>query len=97
MYELKIPRPISPSAFSLALLPESLLGDLGVEHSRFMVVAGIRHYKKLLSKKRAEYLQKEKQKAGEMDTFKIFSPFIFLPIFTTENSRALSCDLPRGS
>lgn len=98
MYEPETPCPILPSAFSLALLPESLLGDLGAEHSRLTVVAGIRHYQQLLSKKRAEYLQKEKQKAGEMDTFKIFfSPFISLPIFTTENSRALSCDLPRGS
>lgn len=26
-----------------------------------------------------------------------FSPFILLPIFTTENSRVLSCDLPWGS
>lgn len=41
------------------------------------MVAGIRHYQKLLSKKRAEYLQKEKQKAGEMDTFKIFFPLLF--------------------
>lgn len=45
----KIPCPILPSAFSLALLPESFLGDLGVEHSRFKVVAGIRHYPTFLS------------------------------------------------
>lgn len=82
MYEQKIPRPILPNAFSLALFPESLLGDLGVEHSRFTVVAGIRHYQKLLSWKKkgggAECLQKEKQKAGELHTFKIFPPFYSL-------------------
>lgn len=77
MYEPDTPCPILPNAFSLTLLPESLLGDLGAEHSRLMVVAGIRHYQKLLCKKRAEYLQKEKQRAGEMDTFKIFFPLLF--------------------
>lgn len=52
MYEPETPCPILPSAFSLALLPESLLGDLGAEHSRLTVVAGIRHYQQLLSKKK---------------------------------------------
>jgi hypothetical protein len=98
VYEQKIPRPILPNAFSLALFPESLLGDLGVEHSRFTVVAGIRHYQKLLSWKKkggglSVYRRKNKRQENCIHS-RFFPPFILLPIFTTENSRVLSCDLP---
>lgn len=77
MYEQKIPRPILPSAFSLALFPESFLGDLGVEHSRFMVVAGIRHYQKLPSEKRGLNIYRRKNERQEKWIHSGFFPFYF--------------------